>query len=213
MRQNAHGCGEKWDFPNEMPADVEGMVVGLMYYVQGFDRLGLPVLEAVKLEGHSSEQLAGKPYQKHDVKQALVNAGIRKAFYERSLTWRVEQTPGNFVPSIDCFSDWERKFINFLSGIPGVTGIPLHYVIREDSWHYNMGDHMEALAALASLTFQVNCPCCFSSHYWSRWLVVVQWGILSFRIILQTWMMLVDRMYCCTDSAIIGRHNKCLCLY
>jgi hypothetical protein len=95
--------------------------------------------------------LVGKPYQKRDIKHALVNAGIRKAFYERSLTWRVEQTPGKFVPSIDRFSDWERKLINFLSGIPGVTGIPLHYVIREESWHYNMGDHVEALAALASL--------------------------------------------------------------
>jgi hypothetical protein len=133
-----------------MPADVEGMVVGLMYYVQEFDRLGLPIPEAEKLEGLSTEQLVGKPYQKRDIKQALVNAGIRKAFYERSMTWRKEQTPGKFVPSIDRFSDWERKLILFLS-VPGVTGIPLHYVIREDSWHYNMKDHVETLAALALL--------------------------------------------------------------
>jgi hypothetical protein len=135
----------------EMPLDVKGMIVGLMHYVQDFVRLGQPVIGAVELDGLSAEQLIGKPYQANMIQQAIVNVDIRNVFKSKAEAWIAKNNPGDFISSVDCFSNWDPKILLFLSGIPGASSVPLSYVIRKESWKFESQSHIAALAAMAPL--------------------------------------------------------------
>ena len=62
---------------------------------------------------------------------AIQRAKIREQFQDDSVTKAKESSPG-FLKSEPKWLEWETKFINYLSTIPGVDGLPLSYVIREE---------------------------------------------------------------------------------
>jgi hypothetical protein len=128
-----------------MTVDVESMIVALMYYIQGFVRLGKSIPTPQPLDV-PWEQLSGRPYQKSDLLRALDNATIRKKFYEDSVIWRVHHNPGVFTPSKERFNAWEQRLIHFLSGIPGSSGVPLSYIVRNEELikkNKNLIDYIE----------------------------------------------------------------------
>ena len=61
---------------------------------------------------------------------ALSLAQIRKSDIELVTTNSKAADPGKFKDERK-WPEWEKAFINYLSVIPGVNGIPLSYVVRE----------------------------------------------------------------------------------
>ena len=61
--------------------------------------------------------------------RALQRAQIRKQLTDDSSKKAKASSPGPLVSEDDWIS-WETKFVNYLSTIPGVDGVPLSYVIR-----------------------------------------------------------------------------------
>jgi hypothetical protein len=121
-----------------------------MYYVQDFARLGRSVPEPQSLENVSDEELIGRPYKKADLLLALKNAEMRKKFCKDSLEWK-DRLPEKFTPNCGLFRLWEEKFIEHLSHLPGSSGVPLSYVIRDDNvvQVLNAHDHLHSLILLA----------------------------------------------------------------
>ena len=62
--------------------------------------------------------------------EALSMAQIRKLDMELVATNSKAADPGKFKDERK-WPEWEKAFINYLSVIPGVSGIPLSYVVRE----------------------------------------------------------------------------------
>ena len=62
--------------------------------------------------------------------EALSLAQIRKSDIELVTTNSKAADPGKFKDERK-WPEWEKAFINYLSVIPGVNGIPLSYVVRE----------------------------------------------------------------------------------
>lgn len=62
--------------------------------------------------------------------QALSLAQVRKSDIELVATNSKAADPGKFKDERK-WPEWEKAFTNYLSVIPGVSGIPLSYVIRE----------------------------------------------------------------------------------
>ena len=63
--------------------------------------------------------------------EALSLAQIRKSDIELVTTNTKAADPGKFKDDRK-WPEWEKAFVNYLSVIPGVNGIPLSYVVRED---------------------------------------------------------------------------------
>ena len=61
---------------------------------------------------------------------ALSLAQIRKSDIELVTTNSKAADPGKFKDERK-WPEWEKAFINYLSVIPGVNGIPLSYVVQE----------------------------------------------------------------------------------
>ena len=61
---------------------------------------------------------------------ALSLAQIRKSDIELVTTNSKAADPGKFKDERK-WPEWEKAFINYLSVIPGVNGIPLSYVVRD----------------------------------------------------------------------------------
>lgn len=61
--------------------------------------------------------------------QAMQRAQIRKQLHDDSSNKTKASSPGPLASEDDWIS-WETKFINYLSTIPGVDGVPLSYVVR-----------------------------------------------------------------------------------
>jgi hypothetical protein len=136
--------------PYRMPLDVETMVVALMYYVQEFARLGKSVPKPQSLEHASDEELIGRPYKRTDLLLALENAEIRRKFCKDSLIWQ-DRLPETFTPNCGQFRLWEEKLVDYLNHLPGSSGVPLSYVIRDDNIIrvLNAQDHLHSLILLA----------------------------------------------------------------
>jgi hypothetical protein len=64
--------------------------------------------------------------------EALSRAQIRESDIELVTTNTKAADPGKFKDERK-WPEWEKAFVNYLSVIPGVNGIPLAYVVREDS--------------------------------------------------------------------------------
>ena len=63
--------------------------------------------------------------------EALSLAQIRKSDIELVATNTKAADPGKFKDERK-WPEWEKAFINYLSVIPGVSGIPLSYIVREE---------------------------------------------------------------------------------
>ena len=57
-------------------------------------------------------------------------ADVRKIEGDQSDTLSKAADPGKLKDERK-WTEWEPAFVNYLSTIPGVTGVPLSYVIRE----------------------------------------------------------------------------------
>ena len=89
---------------------------GLMHWVQDTRRTSkLPV-----------EQMLTRV----DLAFAAANAEIRKNLSDNMETASKAADPGKLRTNTDWYT-WSQGFVNYLSTIPGCTGIPLSYVVRE----------------------------------------------------------------------------------
>jgi hypothetical protein len=90
---------------------------GLMHWVQDMQRLSRdPGLQA--------------PLTQDNLAIALANNEIRKNLSDNMETAAKAADPGKLRTNTDWYT-WSQGFINYLSTIPGCTGIPLSYIVRE----------------------------------------------------------------------------------
>ena len=71
-----------------------------------------------------------KNFDEETMYAALSLAQIRKSDIELVTTNSKAADPGKFKDERK-WPEWEKAFINYLSVIPGVNGIPLSYVVQE----------------------------------------------------------------------------------
>lgn len=75
------------------------------------------------------EEMSGNEFRTQ-LETATARAQIRKQLQDDSSTKSKEASPGS-LKSEAKWLQWETKFVNYLTTIPGVDGVPLSYVIRE----------------------------------------------------------------------------------
>jgi hypothetical protein len=97
-------------------------MIGLVHWVQDFGRIG----EAPTLEGIDDAVTF-----RDTLDEAYQRADVRKIERDQSDTVSKAADPGKFKDERK-WPEWEPAFANYLSTIPGVNGIPLSYVIREN---------------------------------------------------------------------------------
>ena len=97
-------------------------LIGMLHWVQDFVRLGdTPSLEEFGDDGAAFCVALETAFNRDDV---------RKIEKEQSDTVSKAADPGKFKDEKK-WPEWEPAFVNYLSTIPGVNGIPLSYVVRE----------------------------------------------------------------------------------
>ena len=97
-------------------------LIGMVHWVQDFARVsGVP-----SLADFDGDQVAFRLAL--DV--ASNRADVRKIEKDQSDTVRKAADPGKFKDERK-WPEWEPAFVNYLSTIPGVSGVPLSYVVRE----------------------------------------------------------------------------------
>jgi len=96
-------------------------LTALIHWVRDFERVSeTPTIRGLNQEGFRAA-----------LQVAAERAEIRKQEAEHSSTISRESAPGK-LKSERHFMDWKNGFQNMLSSIPGVSGIPLSYVIRDN---------------------------------------------------------------------------------
>jgi hypothetical protein len=97
-------------------------LLGLIHWVQDFKRIsGTPDLAG----------FAGDPGAfRNALDDASNRAEVRKIEKEQSDTVSKAADPGKFKDERK-WPEWEPAFVNYLSTIPGVNGVPLSYVVRD----------------------------------------------------------------------------------
>jgi len=93
----------------------------LVHWIKDFDRIS----EVPTIKGLNSNMFRAA------LQVAAERAEIRKQEAENSSTITGKATPGK-LKSERHFTDWKNGFQNMLSTIPGVSGIPLSYIIRDN---------------------------------------------------------------------------------
>jgi hypothetical protein len=131
--------------------DQMSKLIGLMHYVQDFTRMGMDLPDPRPyLNGPDGMS----EFSPKSLELALERAKIRENLAQQSSSWSKANNPGNFTSGMK-FRDWDEKFVNFLKGLPGVTGIPLNYVIRDELRNGNIMDngnnYLQLLTAKAPL--------------------------------------------------------------
>ena len=97
-------------------------LLGLIHWVQDFKRIsGHP-----SLDGFGGDPIAFR----QALDDASNRADVRKIEKDQSDTVSKAADPGKFKDERK-WPEWEPAFVNYLSTIPGVNGVPLSYVIRE----------------------------------------------------------------------------------
>jgi hypothetical protein len=96
-------------------------LIGLIHWNQDFQRTG----ESPTIEG-----IADAAQFRTALDEASIRADVRKVEKEQSDTVSKAADPGKFKDERK-WPEWEPAFVNYLSTIPGVNGIPLCYVICE----------------------------------------------------------------------------------
>ena len=108
---------------------------GLMYWVQDMKRM--------------SKDPESQVLTSDDIQLAMDNTDIRKNLSDNMETSSKAADPGKLGNSIDWYT-WSRGFVNYLSTIPGSTGIPLSYVVRELDEPIDLIDNDDYLTTLVS---------------------------------------------------------------
>ena len=97
-------------------------MIGLVHWVQDFGRIG---------EAPTREGIDDAVTFRDTLDEAYQRADVRKIERDQSDTVSKAADPGKFKDERK-WPEWEPAFANYLSTIPGVNGIPLSYVIREN---------------------------------------------------------------------------------
>ena len=84
-----------------------------------------------------------------DIQLAMNNTDIRKSLSDNMETSSKAADPGKLGNSIDWYT-WSGGFVNYLSTIPGSTGISLSYVVRELDEPMDLVDNDDYLTTLVS---------------------------------------------------------------
>jgi hypothetical protein len=96
-------------------------LIGLIHWVHDFRRIG----EEPSIEGFDNAAQF-----RQALEEAFDRADVRKIEGDQSDTLSKAADPGKLKDERK-WTEWEPAFVNYLSTIPGVTGVPLSYVIRE----------------------------------------------------------------------------------
>jgi hypothetical protein len=128
-------------------------LLGLIHWVQDFQRVGEdPSLQAF---GEDQEMF------KDELSIAYYRAEVRKVEKDQSDTVSKAADPGKFKDERK-WPEWEPAFVNYLSTIPGVNGVPLSYVVREveaaldDAEYITFNEKAIAKSPLMGPTFQAD---------------------------------------------------------
>ena len=98
---------------------------------------------------------------------AITRSNVRQTLKDNSETAAKVANPGP-LKSEKKWREWEEKFINYLTCIPGVNGIPIVYVIRSneepdrDTAHQNFVSRTIACAPLTGEFFLADCRTVFN---------------------------------------------------
>jgi hypothetical protein len=96
-------------------------LIGLIHWVQDFARVGeKPTLAGIDNMASFREALD----------TAFYCADVRKLEKDQADTVSKAADPGKFKDKRK-WPEWEPAFVNYLYTIPGVSGVPLSYVVRE----------------------------------------------------------------------------------
>ena len=128
-------------------------LIGMIHWVQDFSRIG----EVASLEGFDDDPEAFR----EALGVASERAEVRKIEKDQSDTVSKAADPGKFKDERK-WPEWEPAFMNYLSTIPGVSGVPLSYVVRErdvaeaDAQYESFNERAIACAPLIGATFQAD---------------------------------------------------------
>ncbi len=128
-------------------------LIGMIHWVQDFDRVsGTPSLG----------DFAGNPIAFRTALDVAFNrAEVRRVEKDQSDTVSKAADPGKFKDERK-WPEWEPAFVNYLSTIPGVTGVPLSYVVREkeepdvDGMFESFNERAIACSPLNGASFQAD---------------------------------------------------------
>ena len=127
-------------------------LIGLIHWVQDFARIGEePTIDGIEDAAEFCTALDTAYYR----------ADVRKIEKDQSDTVSKAADPGKFKDERK-WPEWDPSFVNYLSTIPGVSGVPLSYVVREKEIpdvgaDYNsFNERAVACAPLAGPTFQAD---------------------------------------------------------
>ncbi|KAI2491295.1 hypothetical protein MHU86_23277 [Fragilaria crotonensis] len=127
-------------------------LIGLIHWVQDFARVG----ETPSLDG-----IEDAVQFKAVLDIASYRADVRKVEKEQSDTVSKAADPGKFKNERK-WPEWEPAFVNYLSTLPGVNGVPLSYVVREKeapepgTEYGSFNEQAVACAPLTGPTFQAD---------------------------------------------------------
>ena len=127
-------------------------LIGLVHWVQDFARVGeTPSLDGIEDAASFRAVLDIASYR----------ADVRKVEKEQSDTVSKAADPGKFKNERK-WPEWEPAFVNYLSTLPGVNGVPLSYVVREKevpdpgTEYSSFNEQAVACAPLTGPTFQAD---------------------------------------------------------
>lgn len=127
-------------------------LIGLVHWVQDFARIGeTPSLNGI--EDAASFRVV--------LDTASYRADVRKVEKDQSDTVSKAADPGKFKNERK-WPEWEPAFVNYLSTLPGVNGVPLSYVVREKevpdpgTEYGSFNEQAVACAPLTGPTFQAD---------------------------------------------------------
>lgn len=124
------------------------LLIGMVHWAQDKRRVSSPIALGTLTEADFREEL----------QEALKRAEVRKAEADQVDTLSKAADPGKLKDE-NKWMQWKVAFNNYLSTIPGVTGIPLSYVIRDNEAPDLGGDfqdfneRMIACAPITGVTF------------------------------------------------------------
>ena len=128
-------------------------LIGLVHWVQDFGRVGqIPTIEPFGEDAVAFRQVLDIAYDR---------AEVRRIEREQSDTVSKAADPGKFKDEKK-WPEWEPAFCNYLSTIPGVSGVPLSYVVREkdtpdpDAVYESFNEQAVACSPLTGAVFQAD---------------------------------------------------------
>ena len=127
-------------------------LIGLIHWVQDFGRIG---------QTPSIEGIANAVEFRSVLDIAYYRADVRKVEKDQADTVSKAADPGKLKDERK-WPEWEPAFINYLSTIPGVNGVPLSYIVREkeqpepDADYGSFNEQAIACAPLEGPTFQAD---------------------------------------------------------